>query len=176
MTFGLEWGYIATINTTYHYNFFSDEGYRVDSKDCLFRYFNNADMYAYLGYDLSDRWNLALYMGLAGMGGYHKAIPVSLRMTRYFEKNNEGDRWFSFLDLGSGIDLKIPVQEIVTGKIGGGYSLALSKRSSLNFILTARVVYTHPRIIYEQTIIPMEKTNRNDAFVSALSLGLSISF
>ncbi len=176
MTFGLEWGYVATINAFYHYNFFSPEGYRVDNKDCTFMYANNADMYAYMGYDLNEKWNLALYLGYAGIGSYHKGIPVSLRMTRYFEKNNEGDRWFSFLDLGSGIDLKIPVQEIVTGKIGGGYSLALGERSALNFLLSARIVYTHPQIIYEQTIIPMKKTNRNDAFVSALSLGISISF
>ncbi len=176
MTFGVGWGYTASLNTGHRYNFFAPEGYRVDGYGNTFTYISNAEVYAYMGYDLDEKWNLALYLGYEGIADMHKALPVSLRMTRYFEKNRTGDRWFSFLDFGSGISLKLPVQEIVSGKIGGGYRLDLGYGTSLDFIFSAKMLYTHPAIIYEKTMIPNDKINRSDGYVSSVSLGISLSF
>ena len=126
-TFGVEWGYVATFQSGYRYIFFPPEGYRVDVRDNSFGLHSNADMYIHSGINLNRQWNLSLYAGYAGVGDIHKVIPVSIRTTRYFGKDPLKDRWFAFTDLGSGICLKRPVQEILTGKIGGGYRMSLSR-------------------------------------------------
>ena len=175
-TFGVEWGYVATFQSGYGYIFFPPEGYRVDVRDNSFRLQNNADLYIHSGINLSRSWNLSLYAGYAGVGDIHKVLPVSIRATRYFGKDPLSDRWFAFTDLGSGICFKRPVQEILTGKIGGGYRMSLSRYSKLDFIISARMTYTHPQITYDQEVISQEMVRRNNAYVCALSLGLGLTF
>jgi hypothetical protein len=175
-TFGVEWGYVATFQSGYRYIFFPPEGYRVDVRDNNFRLQSNADLYIHSGINLNSIWNLSLYAGYAGVGDIHKVLPVSIRATRYFGKDPLSDRWFAFTDLGSGICFKRPVQEILTGKIGGGYRMSLSRYSKLDFIISARMTYTHPQITYDQEVISQEMVRRNNAYVSALSLGLGLTF
>lgn len=175
LTFGLEYGYVAAIHSAYHYYFFAPEGYRVDDKGQAFRYTGNTEMYLHVGYNPNVNWNISLYAGYAGVERYHDAVPVSIRATRFFGKDPDSDRWFSFADIGSGICIKNPVQEILTGKIGGGYRLSLSKFTKIDFIFSARMTYTHPQITYDGTIIPIERTNRNNAYISSLSLGICIT-
>ena len=175
-TFGVEWGYVATFQSGYRYIFFPPEGYRVDVRDNSFGLQNNADLYIHSGVNLSRSWNLSLYAGYAGVGDIHKVLPVSIRVTRYFGKDPLSDRWFAFSDLGSGICFKRPVQEILTGKIGGGYRMSLSRYSKLDFIISARMTYTHPQITYDQEVISQEMVRRNNAYVSALSLGIGLTF
>ena len=175
-TFGVEWGYVATFQSGYRYICLPPEGYRVDVRDNSFGLQNNADLYIHSGVNLSRSWNLSLYAGYAGVGDIHKVLPVSIRATRYFGKDPLSDRWFAFTDLGSGICFKRPVQEILTGKIGGGYRMSLSRYSKLDFIISARMTYTHPQITYDQEVISQEMVRRNNAYVSALSLGLGLTF
>ncbi len=182
LTCGLEWGYVATIHSAHHYNFFAPEGYRVDDPDHSLTYISNADMYIHFGYDFSPEWNLSMYVGYEGIADYHNAVPVSLRVTRFFpmrESVHEGngvDGWLAFADLGSGICLKKPVQEILTGKAGCGYRLALSPESSLDFLMSARFTYTHPQIIYDKHPIAADRINRNNAYLTAISLGMALNF
>ncbi len=176
ITFGLEWGYVATFQSGYFHNFFAPEGYRDQHMGNKFGLISNADMYAHIGYDLSPKWNLSLYVGYEGIADIHKAIPVSLRITRSFGQNRHSDRWLAFADAGSGVCLKQEPQEIFTVKLGGGYRLALSRKTSIDFILAARATYTHPQIIYDKVPIPLDRTNRNIAYVSAVSLGMALNF
>lgn len=176
MTFGIEWGYVATIQSGYHYNFFAPEGYRVDNYGNSFGHHANADMYFHIGHDLGQYWNLSLYVGYSGVGDIHKSVPVSIRATRFFDSDAAHDRWFMFMDAGSGISIKRPVQEIAVGKIGGGYRLALSRSTGLDFLMSARMTYTHPQIIYDKQPVSIDKVNASNAFLTALSLGISLSF
>jgi hypothetical protein len=173
-TFGLEWGYVASMSTLYHYNFHAPEGFRVDEKGMAWGCRSNADVYLNIGWNIDPAWNLALYIGYAGVGDLHNAIPVSIRGTRYFGSDPMQDRWFVFADAGSGICLKTPVQEIATAKIGGGYHISLSRDTKLNLLFSVRSTYTHPSIYYDGSRIPMNRTNRNNAVVSAVSIGLGI--
>ena len=175
-TFGLEWGYIASLTTIYHYNFYAPEGFRVDEKGVTWGCRSNADMYLNLGWNIDPVWNLAIYIGYTGIGDLHKALPVSIRGTRYFGADPLGDRWFIFADGGSGICLKTPVQEILTAKMGGGYQISFSRNTKLNFLFSVRSTYTHPGIYYDDSMIPMNRTNRNNAVVSAVSIGLGLTF
>ncbi len=176
MTFGLEWGYVATFQAGYFHYFFAPEGYRVEDRGNGFGLISNADMYAHMGYNLNEKWNLSLYIGYEGIADIHKAVPVSLRMTRYFGSDAAKDRWFAFLDLGSGICLKKEPQDILTGKIGGGYRLVLSRFTSLDFIVSARSVHTHTQIVYDKVNIPLNRTNSNIAYANAISIGMALTF
>lgn len=175
-TFGLEWGYIASLTNIYHFNFYAPEGFRVNEEGQRFGYISNADMYFHIGWNASPVWNLAIYVGYTGVGDLHNALPVSIRGTRYFGNNPVSDRWFAFADIGSGICLKTPVQEIMTGKIGAGYQMSLSRDTKLSFLFSARSTFTHPSIYFDTNRIPMNRTNRNNALVGALSIGIGLSF
>lgn len=175
-TVGAEWSYLATISSGYHHNFFSDEGYRVNLEDHSFGYRTNGDVFIHAGYNFNEFWNLSLYIGFAGVDRYENIMPISLRGTRYFGDNPLEDRWFTFVDLGSGVTLKMPVQEILCGKIGYGYRMSLSRDTKLDFHIAARMTYTHTNIIYDNTLIPREMTNRNNVYAGALSLGMAVIF
>lgn len=175
-TFGVEWGYVATFQSGYRYIFFPPEGYRVDVSDNSFGLHSNADMYMHGGINLYRNWNVSMYIGYAGVADIHKVIPVSIRTTRFFGKNPLADRWFALVDIGSGLCVKRPFQEILCGKIGGGYRLSLSKDTKLDLILSARMTYTHPQIIYDKMIIDHEMVRRNDAYVSSVSCGIGLTF
>lgn len=175
-TFGAEWGYIATFYSGYHFNFFAPEGYRADPRHQEFTYISNGEAYLHAGYNLNEKYNLSLYLGFSAIGEYHHSIPVSVRLTRYYKTNNLGDRWFGFIDLGSGVSIKKEPDMMLSGKIGAGYRMSLSRRTSLDFIAGLRTVLTHPDIYYYGTLIPQDKINRNNAYMSALSLSISLTF
>ncbi len=176
LTYGLEWGYVATIYSNYYYYFLAPEGYRVEDKGSRLKLHNNAEIYAHVGYNFNSRWNLSLYVGYEGLADFHKAVPISLRLTRFFGQEQMEDRWFFYGDVGSGICLKISPQEIFTGKLGFGYRMALSMKTSLDFIMAARLTYTHPQIFYEMIPIPAEMTNSNIANLCSFSVGMALTF
>lgn len=175
-TFGIEWGFVNTFHTGYHYNFFAPEGFRVDDFGNAFKYRSNADMYVHGGRNIGKYWNLSLYIGYAGVGDIHNVLPISLRSTRYFDDDASADRWFAFADAGSGISFKIPVQEIFTGKIGCGYRLALSPDTGLSLVCAYRMTYTHPEITYDKEPVDFDMVNRSNVYVSSVSIGLSLCF
>lgn len=176
VTFGAEWGYVATVQSGYHHNYFSPDGYRCDTRGNAFLYHSNGDVYVNVGCNFTGNWNLSLYVGYAGVHDIHHVIPISLRATRYFGQDPLGDRWFAFADLGSGVCIKTDPQEIVAGKLGGGYRFSLSRDLKLDFLLGIRMTYTHPQVVHDDVEIGKEWTNRNNAYVGAVSLGMAISF
>lgn len=176
ITFGAEWSYIASFYSSTHHNFFSEDGYRVDINQRESGYESNGEALVHCGYSFNDRWNLSMYAGLTGIYDIGNSIPVSLRLTRYFNEKGTGDRWLCFIDGGSGICLKKHPQAIASGKIGGGYRISLSRTTKMDLTAAFRTSLTHPEIVYDGYAIPMEKTNRNNAFISAFSIGISLSF
>jgi len=176
LTYGLEWGYVAAFHSGFHYYYFAPEGFRVDEFGNSFKFRSNAEGYLNIGYNITDRWNIAIYAGYTGISDLHKAIPVSFRGTRYFGDDPSKDRWFTFLDIGTGICIKTPVQEILSGKLGAGYRIALSRDTGLDFLFAFRTVYTHPYIYYDGAKIPFNKINRNNAYINSVSVGMSLSF
>jgi len=176
LTFGCEWGYIATFHHGIHNNFFSEEGYRVDTNKKRLDYHSNGELYAHIGINTGKYWNFSLYAGYAGIYSLQHAMPVSIRATRYFNENSRGDRWFAFLDAGSGVGFKEKPQEILAGKLGGGYAIALSMKTKISVVASYRVTYAHTTVIYDGYVVQDSMINRNNAYVSAFSIGLSLTF
>lgn len=175
-TFGAEWNYISSFHCGIHHNFFSEVGYRVDIKNMAYGYKSNADLYLHCGYNLNEDWNLALYTGVAGVYDISKIVSISLRATHYFKPDIQGDRWLAFVDGGSGISLTRHPQPTAEGKIGCGYRIALSNATKLDVLMAYRVSLSHPEIEFDGFSVPKEKINRNNAYVSALSFGLALTF
>lgn len=175
-TFGAEWSAAADLWSGFHYNFFAPEGYRVDLRGNSFNYRNDSEAYVHFGYNFNENWNLALYVGYAGIGEMSAVAPITLRGTRYFGRNPMADRWFTFLDLGSGICLKRPVQEILSAKTGFGYRLSLSRDTKLDLLLAARSIYSHKNITYDGVPIDPDRTNRNDFIIAGVTLGMAVVF
>ena len=176
ITYGAEWSYVATIYTSYHYNFFSPEGYRYNQSGRSLGWSNNGEALIHVGYNLNDAWNLSVYTGISGYTDVHNAIPLSLRRTRIWSKSHTEDSWLTFIDAGTGISLKEEPQETFSGKVGAGYRLALSRVSKLDFLVAARCTYTHPQIYFSNEPITLRWTNRNDCILISFSLGMALTF
>lgn len=176
LTFGAEWSYISSFHYKIHHNFFSEEGYRVDLNQRGFDYESNGEVLLHCGYNFNHIWNLSLYSGFVGIYDIGNTIPFSLRLTRYFNEDRLGDRWLCFLDAGSGVCLKKNPQMTACLKLGGGYRISLSRTTKMDFIMAYRASLTHPEIVFDGKGIPYDKINRNNAYVSALSFGISLSF
>ena len=176
ITYGAEWSYVASGFSAYHYNYFSPEGYRYNSKGTSPGYVGNGEGMLHVGYNVTDSWNLAVYAGLTGISDIHNAIPISFRATRFFKQNMKGDRWFTFADAGTGISIKKQSQEIAVLKIGGGYRVSLSRDTKLDFNAALRCTYTHPDIYFEHEIISQRWINRNNAIVVSASVGMAVTF
>lgn len=176
ITFGAEWSFVASAFSAYHYNFFSPEGYRYDSKGAGAGLTSNGEALLHVGYNVTDSWNLAIYTGFTGISDIHNAIPVSFRATRLFKPGETGDRWFAFADAGTGVGIKKQLQEIALLKLGAGYRISLSRDTKLDFNAAIRCTYTHPEIIFENETISQRWINRNDAIVVSASVGMAVTF
>ena len=176
ITYGAEWCYVASVFSAHHYNYFSPEGYRYDSKGAAAGFTSNGEALLHVGYNVTDSWNLAIYAGITGISDYHNDIPLSFRATRFFKQDMKGDRWFTFADAGTGISIKKHPQEIAVLKIGGGYRVSLSRDTKLDFNAALRCTYTHPDIYFEHGIISQRWINRNNAIVVSASLGMAVTF
>ena len=175
-TYGAEWSYAATFYTADHYNFYAPEGHRENLENSRFKYNSDGDITLHVGYNLNSNWNLALYMGYTALAEYHPAIPVSLRATRYFGADHLENRWFTFADAGTGFSIKSRPESLISGKLGGGYRISLSRYTKLDFLAALRYFYTHPDIEYYNEIIDHKDINRNNAHVVSLSVGVSLTF
>lgn len=174
-TFGAEWSYVSSIHSFWHYNFFSPEGYRVDQKGSKAMYYSNAEGSLNAGLNLNSHWNLSFHLGLTGLSDLHKAVPISLRGTYYYGDDPLTDRWFTFIEAGSGISLKLPPQEIFGCKAGGGYRISLSRHTKLDLLLAVKVNYTHPDVLYDNVRIDHERINRNSMTITAITFGMAVN-
>lgn len=175
-TFGCQWDYCGTFLTGLDQYFFAPEGFRETIKSNSHTFLSNGESAIHAGYNFNDNWNLSLYIGYTAVGEYHRAVPVTLRATRYYGDNSLSDRWFSFIDFGSGVTIKNNPKEIITGKLGGGYRLSLSKYTKLDFIMSLHAIYTHPDVIYYNETISDKDIIRNEGYICSLSCGIGITF
>lgn len=176
ITFGAEWSYVAYVFSAYHYNYFSPEGYRYNSRGTATSFVSNGEALFHVGYNVTGNWNLAIYTGITGISDFHNAIPLSFRATRLLKPKTNGDRWFTYAEAGSGISLKKQMQEIATLKLGGGYRVSLSRDTKLDFNAAIRCAYTHPDINFEHEIISQKWINRNAAIAVSASIGMAVTF
>ena len=175
-TYGVEWGYTSTFFYRYHNYFIAPEGFRVEDSENKFLYIPNGEVSLHAGLNLNTDWNLSLHVGYTGIGNLHQGIPATLRITRFFGKEPLKDRWFAYSEFGSGISIKENPQELLVGKLGGGYRLSLSKYTKVDFIISARYIQTHPDVDYYGEIIDRTNIGHNVGHTVSASLGIGLTF
>lgn len=175
-TFGAEWSYSATFLAGHSFYFLAPEGYRIYDHDNSTCYMTDGEVFFHAGCNLNQCWNVSLYAGYTGIGDFHQGVPISVRITRFWGADPLKDRWFTFMDAGSGISIKKNPSELITAKIGGGYRLSLSKVSKLDFIASLRFIHTHPDVFYYGEQIILKDIKRNSAHIMSISAGIGLSF
>ncbi len=173
-TFGIEIDYASTIACTYHHNFRSAEGYRVNEKESGFLYNGNGAVLVHAGLNLGRHYNLSLYAGYEGLADNFRVFPVSIRNTWLFGKKADHSGWLCYVDAGCGFR-DAGGKPAITGKAGGGYRLSLSGKVNLDFLLSYRIAYAELPLVENGENVPESRIMRNNNYLSAINIGIGIT-
>lgn len=172
-TYGLEWGYTATILKTGQYNFICAEGYRIIENPVIWRYFSNGSILANAGLNLTDHLNVSACSGLLGVYSRRWMVPVELRL-KYCPAGLYNDG----LVLGAGGGVAFPTTTLretgARGVAGAGYRFALFRKMSVDFMLSLNVTLDHDRITDPDTRQYVSRTEIESNTVQYYALNLSI--
>ena len=173
----VEWGHDATLADIYHYNYMEPtDGFRIDDKAFKPMYYSNGHATLGLTLEFARRWALGVNAGYAGIQQRTRFFPIALRTT-YFTNSYREDGSFYFVEGGAGIQ-EARKNYPSFGRLGYGYRIVLSRRSSLDFSGSFRAVYDHPQI-YDSSIpgyVPQENIRRSDAVYGAFCISIAINF
>ncbi len=180
-TFGIEGSYISSVFVYRHFNFISSYGYRIDHKYSDTGYRNNGEFLIHFGLNASRHINLSLYTGYSGVYRLKTTYPVTLRVTGLFGNDPMRGRWLVFAGAGPGFsDAGDRISLSGIWKAGGGYRVALSRFSKLDFLMSVRTVMSDNGVSDPENAsavyIPEENLRRNDAIYLALTFGIGITF
>lgn len=177
LSFGVEWGYEATLLDIYHYNYIeTTDGFRIDEKAVKPMYYSNGHATAGVTLQFARRCALGLHAGYAGIQERSRMFPVSLRATYFFDSYLD-DGTFTFLEGGAGVQEGRKIFPSF-GRIGYGYRAILGGSCSMDLSGSLRVVYDHP-MVYDVSIpgyVPQENLRRSDALYCAASISIAINF
>jgi len=176
--FGLEWGAGCCIAEFHHFNYVSEDG-RVNDKSGSLCFRPNAYIHAYAGMGLDEHWLLALKTGYEGVYVDRTMLPVLLKL-QYSVNTFDKDGGFTFIEAGPDIPVinKSSGKVCATGSVGGGYRLALTQKTSIDFNAGFRISYDRPGIWdeYNYVWVPEKDIMRNNALYFGLTLGIGLNF
>lgn len=177
LKYGVEWGYTATFFDYYHSNYFDpDVGYRIDNIETQFYLYSNAHVAAKIGVEFCRHYAVTLLAGYAGIKQDRRIFPVTVRAA-FFPVSVSEDGWQFFGEGGAGLHHSSEPYSIL-GKLGAGYRIKLSRKSSLDFLSYLRLSTDHPGI-YSMDIaghIPEELVRRSDGLYGSLNFSISLNF
>lgn len=180
MQFGVEWGYTQTYYKFHHYNIVSAEGYRINEDTDGFFFHPNGSLLANLGYDLTDRLNIAVYSGYLGLADNCRVFPISLRASIFPHNNMYDDGFFSYLE--GGVGFRVPTLEKHEAayfiSAGEAYRIKLTPYCNLDFLLSLRLCFDRPMIPNPDGngYVSRHNIRRNSARYHALSFSIALNF
>ena len=176
-SFGLEWGYTATILKTSQHNYICSEGYRIIDNPVSWWYYSNGSVLANAGLDLNDNINLSAYSGLLGVYSRRWVIPAELRI-RWCPAGLSSDGWL----IHGGAAATFPTSSLYeTGFraiAGGGYRLALSNTISVDFLVSLNFTLDSENITDPdtRTLVPRSSITSNSTEYQAVNFSVAINF
>ncbi|MBQ9462934.1 MAG: hypothetical protein IJU68_04680 [Bacteroidales bacterium] len=172
-TYGLEWGYTATLLKTGQYNFICAEGYRIIENPVTWRYFSNGSILANAGLNFTDHLNVSAYSGLLGVYSRRWMVPVELRV-KYCPAGLDKDGFV--LSAGGGVTFPTATlrETGARGVAGAGYRFAIFRKMSVDFTLSLNVTLDHDRITDPDTHQYVSRTEIESNTVQYYALNLSI--
>lgn len=175
--YGVEWGYTATFLDAARYDYVDPvDGYRVDESTVDAYLYSNAHVSANIGIYFGNHFCTAIYAGYEGIKQDKRIFPVTVRASYYF-KDYRSDGAFCFLEGGTGIH---PNDKFVSniGRIGAGYRLSLSRKGSLDLLMSLKLTGDRPEIanIHTGYPVPEHYIRYSNALYGAATLGIALNF
>ena len=175
--YGIEWGYLASFMNTYHTVYFDpDAGYRIDGRGTDLFLYSNGYASAKLGVEFLKHYSATVLAGYCGIRQDRRVFPLTLRAS-YFFRSYEESGPLAFLEGGAGINF-IEETAPMLCKAGYGYRLKMSRKSSLDLMVSAQLSGDHPGI-YNPEIpgyVPDILVRRSDALYGACCFSIAINF
>lgn len=176
ITFGIEWGYSATVFTSYHFNYICSEGYRLDNEGRDFIYHSNGDIIGTFGVNILDWLRIGLFSGYEGISEDRRIIPVGAKLTVCPDGYIENGVLFR-IGGGMGISPRDRAMTTSFGIVGFGYHVALTRESSIDFILGYKAYIDHPPVEdIDGGYVSERDTRKNIATYHALNFSISLNF
>lgn len=177
--FSLEWGYSQMFFRSYHYNYISDDGYRVDGKNSGFELWSNGFASGKISLALSERLSIGLASGYRGSWKDGRMVPLMVGLD-YYSRGYWSDGFFGEIGAGVGFqDKKSRGGEdpAILSRLGGGYHYVLGGPFSLDFKVALSSVFESPRIPSPTGgYIEMLNVRQSRATHCALEFSLSLNF
>lgn len=176
LRFHCEWGYLQTLYSHYHYNFLSEEGYRLNLAGRGFDINPNGMLAVGAGYLLTDRIELAVYGGYCGISEDNRMVPLLLRAGYSFALPGE-DGFLCFLETGVGFGVPATLHSTSygLGNLGGGYRFALTPRWSIELLLTVHAALSSPSILNPERPGYVLEENVRKSLAGQYGVSLSIA-
>lgn len=173
----LEWGPSLKTLEFRHYNFLSDEGFRIDDTGVEMDLFINGFADFRVGVQVSEYISLSVGTGIVGYGRKQHVIPAMVRGD-YKIRGYSNDGPISFVEAGLGFSPDNWRSDVILARSGIGYRYALGETAGLEMTLGLAAAASHPEIWSnsEMRYIPESDVMRNDAITFALVLGIAIDF
>lgn len=178
MQFSVDWGYSQQFYSITHFNYITDEGYRIDEGERGLAFYPNARMGASVSFLISDRFTTGVAVSYLGCGEKERMYPIMLKAAwypgTYFE-----DGFFLHADAGTFIpSSNYSRHASLLGELGPGYHVVLGGRFSVDFKADLRVSYTRPPIPRSDGTGYIEERNirRNNAVYCALDFSIAVNF
>ena len=179
--YGIEWGFSPKIAGLYHYNYLSDEGYRINDEGGGLAYASNGLILANVGVNVTESLCVSVLTGDMGLSRGNRVIPALLRVSAY-PAGISKDGAFFFLDGGTGIHPDRPDtpsrKAAVLAGLGGGYHIALSGIIGLELFASLRGAYDHALIVNPEGAgyIQEENIRRNNAGYISGNISVALTF
>ncbi len=178
LRFGAEWGYTQCFFLLRDYNFVSDEGYRVYDRSYGFNWRPNAQLFAKVGYPVTDHSLLTLCGGYMGVGKDNRLFPIALRYT-FFPHTYYEDGVFYFGQGGAALHVHTTAgQTALLAAAGAGYRFRLSYDCNLDLLVSLKYLHDHPALPDPEWPgnVPEDNIRKNVAGYCALDFAVSVSF
>lgn len=178
MQFSVDWGYSQQLYSIKHFNYITDDGYRVDEEEQGFTPYPNGRVGGSVSFLLSDRFTTGLAFGYLGCGSKERMYPILLRAA-WYPNTYFLDGFFAHIDAGTFIpSSNYSKHPSLIGEVGPGYHVVLGGRFSVDFKADFRVSYTRPPIHRADGTGYIEERNirRNNAVYCALDFSIAVNF
>lgn len=172
----VEWGAGMTFADYHVYNYLLEGGYRMNGSELYFGGKLNAYLQGSIGYAILPDWTLSLSAGYEGIDRQYRVYPITMRATHNFRPVGE-DGWTIYVESGAGFWGPSDIAAVL-GRLGGGYRIALSERTSLDLLLSYRLSMRNPDLFDPDSTRPIldERIVLNQLYSSKLTLSIAISF
>lgn len=176
--YGVEWGYSGTFWDSFHYNYTSVDGARLDSRDDRLTFKSNGHLYGFVGARFARYFAADALVGWVGVYEGRRVVPVTLRGSVFF-RGYDADGMKLFLEGGRCIAPSFSGKPIYIAKLGTGYRIMLESNFALDLALSLQAVHDHPLGVYDhirEESVPDANLRRSDCSYMSLNLSFALCF